>query len=117
MATKTDVTKVYIVEHLDPELEAWSALEYSTIANESHNAGSRFILSSVSPALQLPSILRSHPGLEVHQQSVETLFVEERNRVCLLDPGAQQELSPSDAQNFDVFLFGGILGTVTSILY
>ena len=31
-------------------------------------------------------------------------------RVCLLDMKATQSLSPADAKDFDVFLFGGILG-------
>lgn len=32
------------------------------------------------------------------------------SRVCLLDPRAPAELSPADADLFDVFLYGGILG-------
>lgn len=32
------------------------------------------------------------------------------SRVCLLDPRAEAEISPSDAGKFDWFLFGGILG-------
>lgn len=31
-------------------------------------------------------------------------------RVCLLDPRAPKELCPGDAELFDVFLYGGILG-------
>lgn len=31
-------------------------------------------------------------------------------RVCLLDPKAEQEISPEDSELFDWFLFGGILG-------
>jgi ribosome biogenesis SPOUT family RNA methylase Rps3 len=34
----------------------------------------------------------------------------EGKRVCLLDLRATKELSPSDANDFDVFIFGGILG-------
>ncbi|CAE6452235.1 unnamed protein product [Rhizoctonia solani] len=32
------------------------------------------------------------------------------NQVCLLDPKAEKELSPSDGEEFSWFLFGGILG-------
>jgi ribosome biogenesis SPOUT family RNA methylase Rps3 len=32
------------------------------------------------------------------------------SKVCLLDPKAPKALSPSDAKEFDFFLFGGILG-------
>ncbi|VVT52094.1 uncharacterized protein SAPINGB_P003315 [Magnusiomyces paraingens] len=34
----------------------------------------------------------------------------DKSRVCLLDPAASEELSPEDSENFDFFLFGGILG-------
>jgi ribosome biogenesis SPOUT family RNA methylase Rps3 len=34
----------------------------------------------------------------------------ESKRVCLLDLRGEKELSPEDSQEFDVFIFGGILG-------
>ena len=34
-------------------------------------------------------------------------------RVCLLDPRAPKELAPEDEETFDIFLYGGILGTYT----
>ncbi|KAI9680558.1 MAG: hypothetical protein M1817_003998 [Caeruleum heppii] len=100
--------KTYVVEHLDPELGPWSTAEYLTIAKESHDAGSRFCLCSVSKDLDLPAKLENLPALRVEQDSAEALF--KQDRVCLLDPAAQQELSPSDGDLFNVFLFGGILG-------
>lgn len=102
--------KVYIVEHLDPELEAWSSLEYATIARESKEAGALFYLSSVPSNLQVPEGFRSSPGLLIEQRGVEELFADKKERVCLLDPAASVELSPEDGDVFDVFLFGGILG-------
>lgn len=41
---------------------------------------------------------------------VEVYFADRKDRICLLDPAARQELSPTDGEEFDVFLFGGILG-------
>lgn len=99
--------KVYIVEHLDPELEHWSALEYQTIARECLESGSRFLLSSVPAALTAKAELR---GVDVEQAGVEELFADRRARICLLDPAALRELAPEDGDAFDVFLFGGILG-------
>jgi len=104
--------KIYVVEHLDPELEQWSALEYKCIAEESAKVGSRFLLSSVPEALNLPSNLQGARGLEVERRSVETIFADKKERVCLLDPAAKKELRPEDAETFDVFLFGGILGMI-----
>jgi len=102
--------KTYIVEHLDDELGPWSELEYITIAKESHQAGSKFCLSSVPASLELPQALKTVPGFTADGQSVETMYAEDKSRVCLLDPSATKELSPEDAEKFDVFLFGGILG-------
>ena len=102
--------KTYIVEHLDDELGPWSELEYVTIAKESHEAGAKFCLSSVPSSLVLPEALKVVPGFTVDGRSVETLYAEDKSRVCLLDPSATKELSPEDGETFDVFLFGGILG-------
>jgi ribosome biogenesis SPOUT family RNA methylase Rps3 len=102
--------KTYIVEHLDDELGPWSELEYVTVAKESHAAGAKFCLSSIPQTLVLPEPLKAVPGFTADGRSVETLYAEDKTRVCLLDPSATKELSPEDGQAFDVFLFGGILG-------
>jgi len=103
-------SKTYIVEHLDPELGHWSALEYIAIAKELSAAKAKFYLTSVHIKLRLPSILRYAPDVHVEHRSVEEIFAEQKSRVCLLDPAAKQELSPEDGDRFDAFLFGGILG-------
>ncbi|KAL2011811.1 hypothetical protein VTN00DRAFT_4529 [Thermoascus crustaceus] len=100
----------YVVEHLDPELGTWSALEYACIARESQAAGARFLLTSVPASLQLPEHLAKTEALEVEQRSVEEIFADKKSKVCLLDPAAKLDLSPSDGDQFEVFLFGGILG-------
>ena len=107
-------TRAFVVEHLDPELGQWSALEYACIAREAHDRGARFLLSSVPAELQMPADLAATRGLEVEQRSVETIFADCKDRVCLLDPSAQVELSPEDGDTFDVFLFGGILGMTST---
>ncbi len=115
MANPNGRAKVYVVEHLDPELEQWSALEYRTIAHECSDAGSQFILSSVSTELQLPRDLQNTRSLRVEREGGETLFADQKQRVCLLDPAAEKELCPGDAESFDIFLFGGILGRPTEL--
>jgi ribosome biogenesis SPOUT family RNA methylase Rps3 len=103
-------SKTYIVEHLDEELGPWSELEYITIARESNDAGAKFCLSSIPQTLMLPEALKAVPGFTADGRSVESLYAEDKSRVCLLDPSATKELSPEDGEIFDVFLFGGILG-------
>lgn len=102
----------FVVEHLDPELGPWSALEYKTIAQESRDAGCDFILSSV-PASLLQSEELKEVGASARSDPVEVYFAHRLQRICLLDPAAKDELQPSDADKFDVFLFGGILGMLT----
>ncbi|KNG80224.1 hypothetical protein ANOM_011302 [Aspergillus nomiae NRRL 13137] len=104
-----------VVEHLDPELGAWSALEYGCIARESHAAGSRFLLSSVPTSLQMPEELAATEGLQVEHRSIEEIFADRKSKVCLLDPAAQAELSPADGEIFEVFLFGGILDRTSEL--
>ncbi|KAJ0424522.1 SAM-dependent RNA methyltransferase [Aspergillus carlsbadensis] len=108
--TSSTTPVTIVVEHLDAELGAWSALEYGCIARESHASGSKFLLSSVPTSLQMPDKLAATKGLEVEHRSIEEVFADRKSKVCLLDPSAKVELSPADGDNFEVFLFGGILG-------
>jgi hypothetical protein len=99
-----------IVEHLDPELEAWQTLEYQCIASECAASDTKFILSGLTSVSSIAERL-SLPLENLTEQSVETLYEgEQRKRVCLLDPKAEKDLAPEDGEEFDVFLFGGILG-------
>lgn len=107
-------SKTFIVEHLDPELEEWSALEYKCIAEESEASGASFYLTSVPKELKLPEELKSVSALKVEHRGVEEIYADRKNRVCLLDPSATKELSPSDGDDFDIFLFGGILGRLAT---
>ena len=113
-STPLDIT--YIVEHLDPELGDWSTLEYEAIARESAANRAVFYLSSVPTSLKLPHSLSSAPGFSVDTRGVEEIYSDtgSKQRICLLDPAAETELSPDDASKFKIFLFGGILGTYTA---
>lgn len=102
--------KMYVVEHLDPELGPWSALEYHAIAEETSAAGGIFVLSSVPKGTQMPESLRNARGFIVDHRSIEDQPEMAGSRMCLLDPAASTELSPEDANKFDLFIFGGILG-------
>lgn len=65
----------------------------------------------------MPGDLTSLEGLKVERRSVEEIYADKKSKVCLLDPSAEEELQPSDGDNFEVFLFGGILGTIIKIIY
>ena len=108
-------TWIIVVEHLDPELGPWSALEYETIAKESGKAGFGFVLAGLDKSLDVPEQLRKAPGFTLDHQSSELLFSSHPEKVCLLDPAANAELSPHDGDKFEIFLFGGILGATSSL--
>ncbi len=107
--------KTYIVEHLDEELGPWSELEYLAIAKETEQAGASFCLSSLPAAFPVPEALRRIPSFKPEGRSVEEIYAADKSRVCLLDPAAARELEPEDADRFDAFLFGGILGRYTDV--
>ena len=60
--------------------------------------------------MKLPENLQGAKGLNVETRGIEEIYADRKNRVCLLDPAAAKDLSPEDGDNFDIFLFGGILG-------
>ncbi|KAK4549735.1 hypothetical protein LTR36_005036 [Oleoguttula mirabilis] len=101
----------FIVEHLDPELEEWQTLEYKSIHQECNDTGAHFILSGLADPTSAQKQL-GLPSSSLQQQSVESIYAtaEARQKVCLLDPKAEKDISPEDAELFDAFLFGGILG-------
>ncbi|KAL7776882.1 hypothetical protein CFE70_007302 [Pyrenophora teres f. teres 0-1] len=107
--------KTFVVEHLDPELEEWSSLEYSAIAAECHASGAQFLLSSVPASLKLPANLQAAKGLNVETRGIEEIYADKKDKVCLLDPAAAKDLSPEDGETFDIFLFGGILDRTSEL--
>ena len=108
--SETKPQQTIIVEHLDPELEDWQALEYACISAECHASNTQFLLSGLHSTLSLHKHL-DIPAANRTNGSVEDMYSpNERQRVCLLDPKAERDLSPEDGEVFEAFLFGGILG-------
>ena len=105
--------KAVVVEHLDPELEEWSTLEYASIADECREAGVLFYLCSIPTNFKLPDQLKEHAAVRVESGNAEDIFAAVKDNVCLLDPSASKELSPEDGDKFNIYLFGGILGTLS----
>ncbi|OAA33815.1 hypothetical protein AAL_01280 [Moelleriella libera RCEF 2490] len=107
--------KTFIVEHLDPELGPWSELEYIAIAKETRDSNGQFILSSLPSGFLVPDTLSGIAAFTPERRGVEELYAGKRDRVCLLDPAAAQDLSPADGEMFDAFLFGGILDRTSEL--
>lgn len=113
MATKQHK---YVIEHMEPEFSDWVKLEYLQIQRDVGKTN--FYLSSVPTDVKSSDLPQefldaglqwTHTSIDKFKE-VDPLFVDDNSRVCLLDPAATEELSPEDADKFDWFLFGGILG-------
>ncbi|AQZ15984.1 SFM1 (YOR021C) [Zygosaccharomyces parabailii] len=107
----------YIIEHMEQGFSEWVTLEYSQIIGE---LGSENLILSSLPAgitaKDIPEALLSL-GLRWTTKDLNHLteaFADleplQNGRVCLLDPRAPQDIQPSEACDFDYFVFGGILG-------
>lgn len=99
----------FIVEHLEPECDEWSLLEYKNIA--SVVGPENLILSGLDKELikklQVDAQLSIAGVLELCKSNA---FGLDFNKVLLCDPASKVPLSPQDAANYDALLFGGILG-------
>lgn len=121
MSSDTATPKSYVIEHMEDSdvLPPWVSLEYSHILSTINPSGSRALFTNLSPVIQ--QALTQQCGNSAEQagaeyaltDSIEQLIANgtvKKERVCLLDPKAPQVLSPADKDQFDCFLFGGILG-------
>lgn len=104
---KTSPTMKYVIEHMEEGFSEWVVLEYSQIIREVGKEN--LILSSIPEGTVIPQPLVDL-GLQWTSDECVT-FMEDKNRVCLLDPAAETDLVPEDASKFDYFVFGGILGS------
>ncbi|WVQ83804.1 hypothetical protein IAT38_005948 [Cryptococcus sp. DSM 104549] len=113
----------YVIEHMEEDdeqtkaLPEWVTLEYSHMLNlvgPSSSVHFTSLSASSLPSLASNPTLfspKAHPTSQPILSLLPTLSPPcDASRVCLLDPRAEKELSPGDAELFDVFLYGGILG-------
>ncbi|SCW02738.1 LAFE_0F13190g1_1 [Lachancea fermentati] len=107
----------YIIEHMEQGFSEWVTLEYAQIIRDL--GASNLILTSL-PAdtkksdipeklLELGLQWTTKPLTEITQDFTDLPELKQQ-RVCLLDPRAKEDLEPADADRFDYFVFGGILG-------
>jgi len=102
--------KVFVIEHMEEDddvnqpIPPWVLLEYQQICRIAKNV----IFSNLSRSAI--GVLKSSlpPSCTCSIEPAAALLG--NRRVCLLDPKAEQVLSPNDLESFDAFLFGGILG-------
>ncbi|KAJ3017446.1 hypothetical protein HKX48_003548 [Thoreauomyces humboldtii] len=100
----------YIVEHMEPDLDEWSELEYANVVKRVGR--DRLYLTHVDPELitRLPGRIAEGSGIISTTKAVQELEEVEFSKVILLDPSAPEALTPSDGDTYEWLLFGGILG-------
>jgi ribosome biogenesis SPOUT family RNA methylase Rps3 len=91
----------YVIEHLEPRLFKWCVIEYKHI---SKIVGRENLMITNLKGAQ-PDKLKS-----ICSGSKKKFSELGLSRVCVLDPEAEEMLTPADAKNFDYLVFGGILG-------
>ena len=92
----------YVIEHLEEKVWKWCLIEYMhifRIVKKSH------LLFTNIKWNNEKSTIKKYGA--VTPKSVAELKL--RN-VCVLDPAARKTLTPKEANRFDYFIFGGILG-------
>jgi ribosome biogenesis SPOUT family RNA methylase Rps3 len=94
-------TMKFVIEHMEEELSEWCIAEYSHIS--SIVGKSHVVFTNVAAA----DIKRLQPSGEATAKKASEFHLK---RACILDPKAKAMLSKKDAQEFDYFIFGGILG-------
>lgn len=85
----------------------------SSVGPSSTVAFTSLSTSSIPPLQAYLSAKPDGAKAELHTDPVLDMAAKagiDQARICLLDPRAEQVIHPEDAQRFDVFLYGGILG-------
>lgn len=92
--------KIYIIEHLEPQLWPWCVIEYENISKTVGKNNLWF----TNIKKKDKNKLKKHG--KVFHESVSELRL--RN-ICILDPAATETLAPHETE-YEYFIFGGILG-------
>ena len=96
---KEEEMMTFIIEHLEQKVYQWCVIEYNNISSI---VGKKNLwITNVKDSSKLISCGK------IFKESVSKMHLK---KVCVLDPGATQELSSDDRTKFGYFVFGGILG-------
>ncbi|GJJ78118.1 hypothetical protein EMPS_10477 [Entomortierella parvispora] len=102
------MAKNYIIEHMEEGMHDWCKLEYEHMVSVIGPDHVYFTALTPSTLAAMP------PSLAKAQCYTEDILTMAdripHEKVCLLDPSSPNVLSPEDADTYDFFLFGGILG-------
>ncbi len=89
---------LFIIEHLEPKMWPWCIIEYKHM---SKIVGKQNLLITNTKSKLMTGFAKTEA------KSIGQL---NPKNACILDPAATKTLTPTDAKQFDCFIFGGILG-------
>jgi ribosome biogenesis SPOUT family RNA methylase Rps3 len=93
--------KIFVIEHLEPELWSWCIIEYKHISKIVGRKNLWFTNIKPKDSKELEKFGK------VINKSVKSLDLKDS---CILDPESQVTLTPENSRPFKYFIFGGILG-------
>ncbi len=94
---------IYIIEHLEPRIYKWCLIEYKNI--------SRIVGKDNLWFTNIKRKSKASEELKKYGKVIkESLIKLNLKNACVLDPEAGRLLEPTEANSFDYFIFGGILG-------
>ena len=92
----------FVIEHLEPELYKWCLIEYEHISKIIGK--SNLIFTNMKNKKDIKTLEKYGA---VYEKSVSELKF---GRICVLSQYSKKELAANDKNNFQYFVFGGILG-------
>jgi ribosome biogenesis SPOUT family RNA methylase Rps3 len=93
---------IIVIEHCEPELYAWSLLEYTQLSHYIDHSQLWFTRISSSDLGTVKHLGRAF--------NLPASALVDPAKTIVLDPQATQELTSADLDHFDYFVIGGILG-------
>lgn len=97
---------IYIIEHLEPELFEWCLIEYEHISQLVGKENLWF--TNINYEKDCKKLKKFG---KVFSESIKNLGnIIDFSKICVLDPEADKLLVTGDANIYEYFLFGGILG-------
>ncbi|KAF9577296.1 hypothetical protein BGW38_007597 [Lunasporangiospora selenospora] len=102
------MAKNYIIEHMEEGMHDWCKLEYEHMVA---NIGPKHVYFTALTPKTMADMPPSLAKAQCHTEDILTMGDRiPHEKVCLLDPASPTVLCPEDADKYDFFLFGGILG-------
>ena len=97
----------FVIEHLEPELYEWCLIEYERISKVIGK--NNLIFTNINDKKEQKN-LKKYGSVEEKSISQLKLNNSKSKNICVLSQYSKKTLKTADKNNFEYFVFGGILG-------